>query len=743
MTHSPHLRTFTLTTLTLALLTACNSEDTIEQPTLPQGLGYQQQVPKPEISGATVVDGDIPVTNFKGNIVAYNEQVNPILQILSGFNAIWSVGDATWSSTGSNTAAIADGYETYTGISGGATNSTNLALQLHFGGETTLDSEIWHYNFDYVNTLTRPGQTSPDVDRSRQTEQVFAYLDDQRQKGFSITSGLGALANDYRTGANAHSPYSTNQDGTEVLVDGQPIDIFDANHLMNDDLGSGGSNYGQHGYELDNVVALLDIIRDFGASTEAPKYHFESPRPWRIEQDYSVASFSDINDVTQLDCHNLDGSSSAKFYDFPQQPLVSPIIGLRCAGRTLYTDNGDGSFSSNYSASDGDNWVSGRAKDGGFPSGHTTEAVDRGLGLAYAIPQRFAEMAARAVDLGTNRIVAGMHSPLDVIGGRIMGTAVTAAALNANPDVANSAVEQAYDYFFDKAQQQGFSDVNSYAHSDVSELEAQRYVDHDAMKARYRNALTYGFKPLAEPSVAPQVPKGAEILIASRFPYLDDAQRRAVLATTEIDSNYPVINQSRGWGRLDLVMAADGYGAFNGDVFVDMDANQGGFSARDEWRNDIRGQGLLTKRGSGQLTLSGDNSYQGGTIIEGGELVAGSTHALGDGTVYLQDGQLTIDNTSSGSAVTVADYVQQSGILALNVDNNASLQAENRIYLNGGSLQLRVPTLSAQTSYSILSARFLTGEFTSVSATDVQGNSYDVSVSYTDTGVTATITPQR
>lgn len=739
-----------LTAISCAILTACDaesdSENSYSKPALPTGLGYEQIITTPDISGTAVVDGDIEVTNYKGNIVAYDEGVNPILQILTGFNDIWSVGNSTWSSTGSSDLNVADGYETYTGIERGATNSTSSALLLEFDGENTLDDKVWQYNFDYVKTLTRNGETEPDVNRDDAASQVFAYLDDQREKGYSITSGLGALADDYRSGANSTSPYSYNAQGTVVLVDDTEVDIFDDGKLPNEGLGEGGTNYGQSGYQLDDVVALLDTIRDFGASTEAPKYHFESPRPWRIESDYSVASFNSIDDVTTLECHNLDDSVTEKFYDFPSDPIVSPIIGLRCAGRTIYTDNGDGSFSSNYTSGSGDAWVSGRAKDGGFPSGHTTEAVDRGLGLAYAIPERFAEMAMRAVDLGTNRIVAGMHSPLDVIGGRIMGTAVTAAAISANPTIASAAVSQANSYFLAKAQTAGFDSIDDYAHSDVSDVEAARYSDHDEMKARYLAALTYGFEPLDEDSAAPEVPQGAEVLLASRFPYLDDDQRRAVLATTEIDSNYPVIKQSRGWGRLNLFAAADGYGAFDGDVTVTMNSDDGEFGAQDSWGNDISGAGLLTKLGDGSLTLTGDNSYSGGTLLEAGSLIAASSSAFGNGTLYQQDGtlEIAIDDDSNGSQGTldVSAYVQDGGDLILNLGNNAKLNATGSIYLSGGNLILNVPSLTETQSYEVLSAAYLNGEFSSVTAIDSTGTHYDVSVSYTETGAAVSVSPQ-
>jgi subtilase-type serine protease len=46
-----------------------------------------------------------------------------------------------------------------------------------------------------------------------------------------------------------------------------------------------------------------------------------------------------------------------------------------------------------------------------------------------------------------------------------------------------------------------------------------------------------------------------------------------------------------------------------------MDASLGGFAARDLWRNTIPGIGKLTKQGTGELDLTGENTYSGGTEI--------------------------------------------------------------------------------------------------------------------------------
>ncbi|MDI5791362.1 hypothetical protein PO124_32055 [Bacillus licheniformis] len=42
--------------------------------------------------------------------------------------------------------------------------------------------------------------------------------------------------------------------------------------------------------------------------------------------------------------------------------------------------------------------------------------ISQRFAMAYAIPERYQELLTRASELGHNRIVAGMHSPLDVMG---------------------------------------------------------------------------------------------------------------------------------------------------------------------------------------------------------------------------------------------------------------------------------------------------------------------------------------
>ncbi|MFX0591158.1 hypothetical protein ACOARS_13670, partial [Glaesserella parasuis] len=73
------------------------------------------------------------------------------------------------------------------------------------------------------------------------------------------------------------------------------------------------------------------------------------------------------------------------------------------------------------------------------------------------------------------------------------------------------------------------------AHAPVDPA-TDRFSDYARDKAAYTARLTYGLPLVGPTDRPPVVPVGAEALLATRFPYLTAAQRRDVIATTELPS---------------------------------------------------------------------------------------------------------------------------------------------------------------------------------------------------------------
>lgn len=309
--------------------------------------------------------------------------------------------------------------------------------------------------------------------------------------------------------------------------------------------------------------------------------------------------------------------------------------------------------------------ASAAANDYDFPSGHTTAAFETGETLAYLFPERYQQLITRSSEVGYDRVLAGRHSPLAVMGGRVIGTAMTAATLN-DPDNKQLMSEAYQDTQKDLSKAQDKSAKDSFS-------------DYQTNLKNYTYRLTYGFSPIGDTTKPMVVPKGAEVLLATRLPYLNATQRREVLYTTGLPSGYPMTDDTEGWGRLNLFKAANGFGEFLSDTTVNMDAKKGGFNAADTWKNNISGKGGLIKEGTGSLSLLGDNSFKGGTTIKAGTLVAENDHALGDGSLNLAGVQLTLSNKN----VVVKGSYTQGSQATLKLSANSKLSVSGHAKLGG------------------------------------------------------------
>ncbi|MHA6530399.1 S-layer homology domain-containing protein [Paenibacillus sp. BAC0078] len=367
------------------------------------------------------------------------------------------------------------------------------------------------------------------------------------------------------------------------------------------------------------------------------------------------------------------------------------------------------------------------SSDGGFPSGHTNASYLAALALAYAVPERFQELVSRASEMGNNRIIAGMHSPLDVMGGRVLATALAASAL-ADPD--NQTLKQ-----------EAYNQAHSILLKQTGTAE-DRFTDYEKNKAEYTQRLTYGFKQIGSTTVPVSVPKGAEVLLETRQPYLSADQRRAVLATTGIASGYPLLDDPEGWGRINLFAAADGYGAFNSDVTVVMDAGKGGFNALDTWRNNISGTGKLTKEGSGTLKLQGINSYSGGTEVNAGTLESDTASAFGSGNVVNSGG--TVTESVYGKWNVGGKFTQAAGgTLELNVATANDVLDVKGVVSTAGTLRVNftngyVPAPGATTLVSF-GANQQTGTFATVQVNGLPSK-YNAQVVYESNRIALVVT---
>ncbi|SEP75972.1 autotransporter-associated beta strand repeat-containing protein [Streptomyces sp. yr375] len=502
-----------------------------------------------------------------------------------------------------------------------------------------------------------------DVTRSRTDAQGReAFVHDRQHQSYAMIAGLGPLADLYKAGAKAVTSITAAPDTTPATTinDAVPADAPAGSAI----------GAGSHTSDLGQVATLVDTVRGPFASGNPAKAAFQYPRPWRMNAN------SEVVPTGQTDAFGYP------VYD--SKVVVVPQL-LRQRGTSA-------------------------ADDGGFPSGHTNAFHLASLALAYAVPERFQELVTRALELSHTRIVAGMHSPVDVLGGRIMATALAAATLAdpANAELKTAARAQALAYF---TRQTGTTadTLFAHAHSDASD----KYADREANARVVEPKLTYILDQEGRENPL-TVPKGAEVLLETRQPYLTAAQRREVLRTTALPSGYVLLDGFEQWGRLNLFAAADGYGSFDSDVTVTLDAAQGGFQAADAWRNDIAGDGGLTKRGSGTLTLTGHNRYHGGTVLEAGVLVAGHANALGQGDVRLTGGTLRAD-----APVRVrGGWAQGSGAvldLTLRGHHGAVLTVSGRVRLEKGAvLSLRLDAEqppAAGTTVPVIDASALRGQF--------------------------------
>jgi membrane-associated phospholipid phosphatase len=454
----------------------------------------------------------------------------------------------------------------------------------------------------YPSVMTQDYQTVLTMTQNRTDAQALAAIhDDRTAQPYSVLNGLGALTSYYLTGAGVSASGTTPQSVTQTSYATATFADYKNNINFLNGASAGVTTFGNgSATPLAAAVAFINNTVRANASTEPVKRDFEryqGSSPAINPLDPRYANYNAITNKAGLTTPDTAGfvvlrylsnsiftraAAYASDSDWVKgftvtaamiaanggNPITVPDVGtFDAAGKfTPATINvgdyvpGIGTAPRPYRIL-GDQIVpsllypiinsTNPYADGAFVSGHTNSAYLQALGVAFLIPQQGQELLARAADLGNNRILAGMHSPLDVIGGRMEATAIAATNIYGalydgsgnRLDWTNPANASAYAVYQAYTQTQSYLAQACNAISVMACIQAAQAAGYGATdpygnaaqnKANYVADLTYGFQPFGPvaPMTAADVPVQAQVLLLTRFPYLSDAQRTEILATT-------------------------------------------------------------------------------------------------------------------------------------------------------------------------------------------------------------------
>ncbi len=225
-----------------------------------------------------------------------------------------------------------------------------------------------------------------------------------------------------------------------------------------------------------------------------------------------------------------------------------------------------------------------------------------------------------------------------------------------------------------------------------------------------------GYASKSGTSMASPVVAGTAALVKEAFPWFSAENLQQAILTTATDLGEPGVDEVYGWGLLDAGKAVRGYGMFVETAILDTRGHNATFS------NDISGGAGLIKQGVGTLTLTGNNSYQGASLVlngslavegivtsaviaeEGGILTGGGTV----GTTRIGRGGMIAPGSFIGTLKVAGDYVQDNtGTYAFEFNGAGGdlLQVSGKARLDGVlALLPRDDSFRLGTTYTVLTA---------------------------------------
>ncbi|MFJ3384383.1 MULTISPECIES: phosphatase PAP2 family protein [unclassified Curtobacterium] len=405
-------------------------------------------------------------------------------------------------------------------------------------------------------------------------------------------------------------------------------------------------------------------------STGDAKAHYSYPRPYLPATTTAMLPAGDDQTgcaPTKVNASSVTPNRVGKSYASADGTLDI----TRVAPQTDTTKE----FSPNDVVLDAGYGTAGICTGGSYPSGHTTTAYQAGITLATLVPELAPEILARTSENGNDRIVLGVHYPLDIIGGRIDGEAALAARWSDTAyrtEVLEPARKELVDYLEAKCGDtlanciaaESHYENDPYGGKAIPGGTAQVITDRASAVKVYEERMTYGFAATGQTGLAPSVPAGAENLLLTTFPTLTDAQRTAVLAQTEIASGSPLDQSGTSagsWQRLDLAAATSATVAVASDGSVRVVSTGG--TAKVVTGVLTAPHGTSVQAGA-ELALAGTGFTAGAryqVVLHSDPVVVGTLTADAAGDL---SGSVTIPAATAAGSHTI-DVVDATGASAL------------------------------------------------------------------------------
>ena len=220
----------------------------------PKDLGFTDTAPVPDTVAIPPFVDNV-ATNQRGDARYATKETNAGVRVVAGFLDFWQPStllvDAgvTAAAQGSFPAVVAS---TWSGIPGDATDGK------------ALNTSVLNSNVQYVVDATN-ARTS--------AQELAAYLDDRRGKGYSIGDGMGPLTSAWRAAAQQTTTI------TGIAADATTV-------LYND----GGNDVGVGGAANPGFGTVVDLLNNIGenGSTEPAKRFYKYARPWRWSSSVKV-----------------------------------------------------------------------------------------------------------------------------------------------------------------------------------------------------------------------------------------------------------------------------------------------------------------------------------------------------------------------------------------------------------------------------------------------------------------------